>query len=150
MSERLTFIDGCGNADLVACKKCGSGCGPDNENCGNCDSPLIAYAKLADYEDTGLTPERTAELAAADKEGRVVVLPCKVGDTVYYIQNKLVHPLVINRITLTSDGLIMFDIFKYQRASIDGFEMACIDRDVFLTLEAAEVTLTAQKGGEDA
>ena len=25
------------------------------------------------------TPERLRELAAADKEGRVVVLPCKVG-----------------------------------------------------------------------
>ena len=58
--------------------------------------------RLAAYEDTGLTPElvrETAELAIwvhengldkirewikADKDGRVVVLPCKVGDTVYF------------------------------------------------------------------
>lgn len=58
---------------------------------------------LADYEDTGLTPElvqETAELAVwvhengldrikewtkADREGRLEVLPCKVGDTVYVI-----------------------------------------------------------------
>lgn len=66
--------------------------------------------RLANYEDTGLTPERCAEfaradaegryivmrdaeqegvarlreLAEADKDGRVVVLPCKVGDTVYF------------------------------------------------------------------
>ena len=67
--------------------------------------------RLAAYEDTGLTPEevlpkdkadeialklmriadfeslcsydRLRELAEADKDGRVVVLPCKVGDTVY-------------------------------------------------------------------
>lgn len=64
---------------------------------------------LAAYEDTGLSPEsvealklsmmgkavseitefngipidRLRELAEADKEGRVVVLPCKVGATVY-------------------------------------------------------------------
>ena len=67
--------------------------------------------RLAAYEDTGMTPERCAEFARADAEGRyivmrdaeqegvarlrelteadrdgrVVVLPCKVGDTVYRI-----------------------------------------------------------------
>lgn len=33
----------------------------------------------------GTTPERLRELAAADKDGRVVVLPCKVGDTVWIV-----------------------------------------------------------------
>lgn len=65
-----------------------------------------AMMRLAAYEDTGLTPEevhslwgewnammsvlnsiggydRLRELAEADKEGRVVVLPCKVGDTAW-------------------------------------------------------------------
>ena len=68
--------------------------------------------RLAAYEDTGLYPEsvealklsmmgkaiseitefdglpidRLRELAEADKDGRVVVLPCKVGDTVYMIE----------------------------------------------------------------
>ena len=69
--------------------------------------------RLAAYEDTGLTPEevlpkdkadeialklmrladfeslcsydRLRELAEADKDGRLVVLPCKVGDTVWRI-----------------------------------------------------------------
>ena len=31
-----------------------------------------------------VSSERLKELAAADKDGRVVVLPCKVGDTVWY------------------------------------------------------------------
>lgn len=65
---------------------------------------------LRAYEDSGLTPERCAEFARADaegryivmrdaeqegvarlreldeadKDGRLVVLPCKVGDTVYF------------------------------------------------------------------
>ena len=67
----------------------------------------VVVERLAAYEDTGLTPEkikapftentminlaaqalgvehsRLRELAEADKDGRVVVLPCKVGDTVY-------------------------------------------------------------------
>ena len=67
--------------------------------------------RLAAYEDTGLYPEsveelklsmmgkaiseitefeglpidRIRELAEADKDGRVVVLPCKVGDTVWIV-----------------------------------------------------------------
>ena len=65
--------------------------------------------RLAAYEDTGLTPEeikapftedtminlaapalgvepsRLRELTEADKDGRVVVLPCKVGDTVWIV-----------------------------------------------------------------
>lgn len=69
------------------------------------------YCRLKAYEDTGLEPEavetvklalaakhmvdletlnntpisRLVELAEADKDGRVVVLPCKVGDTVWRI-----------------------------------------------------------------
>lgn len=62
-----------------------------------------ALEKFADYEDSGLTPaevhsmsgewcammsvlnsmgsyDRLRELAEADKDGRVVVLPCKVGE----------------------------------------------------------------------
>lgn len=64
------------------------------------------YWKLKKYEDTGLTPaevlsmsgewcammsvltsigsyDRLMELAKADKEGRVAVLPCKVGQRVF-------------------------------------------------------------------
>lgn len=68
------------------------------------------YGRLKAYEDIGLTPEeikapftedtminlaaqalgvdadRLRELAEADKDGRVVVLPCEVGDTVYMIE----------------------------------------------------------------
>ena len=46
-----------------------------------------AFAALRDrlkaYEDTGLTPERADDLAKADTDGHLLVLPCNVGDTVY-------------------------------------------------------------------
>ena len=69
----------------------------------------VVVERLAAYEDTGLTPEeikapftddtminlaaqalgvepiRLRELAEADKDGRCVVLTCKVGDTVWRI-----------------------------------------------------------------
>lgn len=49
-----------------------------------------ALQRLAAYEDTGLEPEAISEtiqyfnvLVEADNEGRLIVLPCKVGDTVW-------------------------------------------------------------------
>lgn len=76
-------------------------------NCAmNCKWEEAAWSRLAAYEDTGLTPEevsaivkewrdlctivgecggidRLRELAEADKDGRLVMLPCKAGDTVW-------------------------------------------------------------------
>lgn len=99
--ERLTFE---GNfCDIAQCKEIPC---PYNGEC----SQREVWERLKAYEDTGLTPERCAEfaradaegryivmrdaeqegvarlreLAEADKDGRVVVLPCKVGDTVYF------------------------------------------------------------------
>ena len=67
--------------------------------------PIIdALNRLAEYEDIGLEPEKIVllknvvddafsdkpeftehirELLRAEKDGRLVVLPCKVGDTIY-------------------------------------------------------------------
>ena len=85
----------------------------DNGNCtavgGFCTAVPAAHCPLLrDFLDTGLTPDeirnmsgewcaamsvlngmgsydRLRELAEADKDGRVVVLPCNLGDTVWRI-----------------------------------------------------------------
>ena len=78
-------------------------------DCVDCPAYDKLIERLAAYEDTGLTPEeikapftedaminlaaqalgvepsRLREIAEADKDGRVVVLPCKVGDTVWIV-----------------------------------------------------------------
>ena len=46
---------------------------------------LLANHKLGKYEDTGKTPKEVQAWADAEKDGRLIVLPCKVGDTVYMI-----------------------------------------------------------------
>lgn len=75
----------------------------------DCPLETAVCERLEAYEDTGLTPEeikdpftedtminlaaqamgvepsRIREIAEADKDGRCVVLPCKVGDTVWRI-----------------------------------------------------------------
>ena len=79
--ERLTFegnfcdIAQCG--DLVC------------QQSGTCTQRQF-WERLKAYEDIAELCggfDRLRELAEADKDGRVVVLPCKVGDTVYMIEH---------------------------------------------------------------
>ena len=114
--ERLTYDFEIGGnhcwqvkgADNLECREVCERQGDDG--CRTC--PIAkAFDRLAAYEDTGLEPEeiellakqrdlyvdacgelplkRIRELAQADREGRVVVLPCKPSDvTVYQLRNK--------------------------------------------------------------
>lgn len=70
-------------------------------------------------------PARLRELAEADKDGRVVVLPCKVGDTVYMISWRLNGRHEIEERVFS---LMYFDPAKY-------------GKDYFLTREEAEKAL---------
>ena len=94
--ERLTFE---GNfCDIAQCRD--SACKQD----GTCTQKEV-WQRLKKYEDAGLSPQacaeareieetlsgcdysisRMVELMKADVEGRVVVLPCKVGDKLYRV-----------------------------------------------------------------
>ena len=149
------------------------------EECGHFDE---AIERLADYEDTGLTPEevlpkdkadeialklmrladlesfcsytRLRELAEADKDGRLVVLPCKVGDTLWVIGRDNVPRKMeleapdIRTVCTDEDNLCMStcnrkpDGFCAYRLRNDG---ADIGKTVFLTREEAEKTLEGRK-----
>jgi hypothetical protein len=129
----------------------------DNGNCtavgGFCTAVTAAHCPmLQKYLDTGLGPDevtalqkdwsdlctivgecggidRLRELAEADKDGRVVVLPCKVGDTVYMISWRLNgrHEIEERVFSLT-----YFDPAKY-------------GKDYFLSREEAEKALEEMK-----
>ena len=129
-------------------------------------------ARLAAYEDTGLQPEdidalqnreqglaellvnvscgcavaydRLAELAQAEKDGRLVVLPCKVGDTVYIIRDRKIIITTVETIHQWSGEKWILNVHtdkKYRHwvgyeVSFDGF-----GETVFLTREEAEAAL---------
>jgi hypothetical protein len=42
-----------------------------------------ALKRLAEYEDSRLSPERAGDLALAETDGRLIELPVKFGDTVW-------------------------------------------------------------------
>lgn len=117
------------------------------------------YGRLKAYEDTGLYPEsvealklsmmgkaiseitefeglpiaRLRELAAADKDGRCVVLPCKVGDTVWRIKRTFETYPDKSEPYIEPDAFLLQDVFN-------------IGKTVFLTREEADHELKRVKG----
>lgn len=67
--KRLTVRSKTGNAYFP---KCFDGC---DGVCGKCKNETDYCEKLATYED-------------ADEQGMLIRLPCKVGDTAYYVHKK--------------------------------------------------------------
>ncbi len=127
--------------------------------------------RLADYEDKRLTPEevstlvkdwndlctivgecsgitRVKALAEAEKEGRLVVLPCKVGDMLYEVTGrKTISVYKVKAIRVELFGLfIEWDIVEgFVWQSLTGINAGEIGKTVFLTREEAEKALEAMK-----
>lgn len=112
--------------------------------------------RLAAYEDTGLTPEeikapftedtminlaaqalgvepsRLRELTEADKDGRVIILPCKVYET---------------------DGVRVYEHTVreviYETAGGPAFDKNAIGKRIFLTRDEAERAIQEMEGKKD-
>ena len=135
----------------------------------NIDTALM---RLAAYEDTGLTPaevhsmqgewcammsvlnsigggyDRLRELAEADKDGRLVVPPCKAGDMLYEVTGrKTISVYKVKAIRVELFGLfIEWDIVEgFVWQSLAGINAGEIGKIVFLTREEAESALEAMK-----
>lgn len=145
--ERLTFE---GNfCDIAQCRD--SACRQD----GTCTQKEV-WKRLKAYEDTGLTPaevhsmsgewcammsvlnsigsyDRLRELSEADKDGRVVLLPCKVGDTVWRIKRIFETYPDKSEPYIEPDAFLLQDVFN-------------IGKTVFLTREEADHELKRVKG----
>lgn len=130
---------------------------------------------LAAYEDTGRTPEevtalgnlfdyvleesktltgqlallnRIRDLAEADKDGRLVVLPCKVGDTVYEVTSRKTiseYRVKAIRVELFCTFIEWDIVAGFVDKSIFGVPVDEIGKTVFLTREEAEAALEAMK-----
>lgn len=138
--ERLTFEgDFC---DIAQCAETRGGSFCEDGTC----SQRKVWERLKAYEDTGLTPERCAELAKADKEGRLVVLPCKVGDTVYLIYQERVIECIAEFINMgVFSGNRVVTCTQTDRADQYGAVFEAFGKTVFLTNEEAEQALKEAK-----
>lgn len=115
----------------------------------------VVVERLAAYEDSGLSPEdaanlhailrlgdgmtlmRLRELAVADQEGRVVVLPCKEGTTVYCISRPIAMYPDKSKPEVVPIAFTRNDLLKFGTR-------------VFLTREEAEKALAELEGKKDA
>lgn len=103
------------------------------------------YIVMRDAEQAGVA--RLRELAEADKDGRLVVLPCKVGDTVWAILDgaKHVRKCVVEYMTIGRYfTIIVFHTADNAREQY-GVPAAAFGKTVFLTREEAEAALEAIK-----
>lgn len=157
--ERLTFE---GNfCDIAQCRELPC---PYNGAC----SQRKVWERLAAYEETGLTPEHCAEfaradaegryiimrdaeqegvarlrdLAEADKDGRLVVMPCKVGDGLWTFCSHPVEQVYSFTVTdiSTLNGRTMLNTSRC--GVVDARD---VGKTVFLTREEAEKALEAMK-----
>ena len=153
--ERLTFE---GNFCEIA--QCGHVKCPYDTAC----SQKQVWERLKQYEDTKRTPEqiealeaaimgkavaqitefdglpiaRLRELAVADQEGRVVVLPCKRGDELWTFCNypgKRVYSFTVSDVS-TLNGRTVLNTYGFGTIGPED-----IGKTVFLTREEAEKAL---------
>jgi hypothetical protein len=144
----------------------------DNGNCtavgGFCTAVQAAHCPLLrQYLDTGMTPEqcenakaiiesafsddtskaeRIRELLKADKDGRLVVPPCKAGDTVYEVTSRKTiseYRVKAIRVELFCTFIEWDIVAGFVDKSIFGVPVDEIGKTVFLTREAAEKALEA-------
>lgn len=149
---RLTGWDR-NNAYCLKCFEGEFGCEDmETSKCDFCPHHLAVYNQLAAYEDSGLTPEECRELAGAKAEGRLVVLPIKIGKTVWVVEKKLDHRTrfvrerFVNSIGLSTDGYMNLQFMvpeeHYSFPIEDIFwEPSKIGKTIFLTREEAEAAL---------
>ena len=95
----------------------------DNDETRRLGRKESAYNKLAEYEDL-------------DEQGLLLRLPCKVGDTVYRIENGKITQTKITKYDIYADGSIWFSFSTSLSLPMSKFK-TCI----FLTQAEAEQKL---------
>ena len=113
------------------------------------DEIALKLMRLADLESL-CNYTRLRELAEADKDGRLVVLPCKVGDTVYEVTSRKTiseYRVKAIRVELFCTFIEWDIVAGFVDKSIFGVPVDEIGKTVFLTREEAEAALEAMKDG---
>ena len=95
----------------------------------------------------GLPIDRLRELAKADREGRCVVLPCKVGDTLYDIYEAMGNGTGEIRELKVNDIRIHLDKRSKEWLIAGGYYFSLSDfgKTVFLTREDAQAALRREQ-----
>ena len=140
---------------------CGSGEAANRlaayEETGRTPEEVTALGKLFDYaleESKTLTEQlallnRIRDLAEADRAGRLVVLPCKVGDTVWAIlgDKKYACKCIVEYVNIGGRGLGTTIVLCEAEGLREqyGVTVAAFGKTVFLTREEADRALEGKR-----
>ena len=108
-------------------------CEPD------CEEIDAVYRKLKDYEDL-------------EEQGRLIKLPCKVGDTVYAIGFNNNKPIIYESVVLSiliTEKEIAFNVKVDEFGINSKLKQSMFDKTVFLTKSEAEAKLKELRGEEN-
>ena len=138
-------------------------------NCAmNCKWEEAAWNRLAAYEDTGLEPDqiesmymenqefasvlctngdRAIALGKADAEGRVVVMPCKIGDTFFrpLRRRNIIEKCVVSSLAKKGGKSWKIRLTRGNFRSVFEIDANDIGKTVFLTREEAEKAMEDEK-----
>lgn len=116
------------------------------------DEILFRIAKrLKAYEDTGLEPHHIDDIVGqllgyldAEQAGLLIELPCKVGDTVYYVNlsNKVIN-YTVSGFKVDCFGNLQINVARHLESGY--FLDMQLGKTVFLTREEAEKALEEAK-----
>ena len=136
------------------------------------------YGRLKAYEDAGIEPEavetvklalaakhmvdletlnntpisRLVELAEADKEGRCIIPPCKVGETVYFVNAKQILEFAVVGYAVDETGISWVHsehVDKIGNTNERTFSPDRFGKNTFFTSEEAKKALREMEGKKD-
>lgn len=140
--ERLTKKNDSGGHYYPKCfEKC-NGLGASSK-CDNCEIMTSVCEKLGDYEDL-------------EEQCRLVILPCKVGDTLYRVNKGAKKPVIMMRVLQLYIKQLHKDrtVIRIDAINDDDMGESCyflenIGKTVFLTKSEAEAKLKELRGEEN-
>lgn len=112
---------------------------------------LIRLSKIEDILGDEYDLDRLKELVEADREGRCVLLPRKVGDKLYKISENGVKEVVVQSIVFMLSHTVnhLTVHVANERGAMTEIETKDFGKTVFLTREEAEAALKKMKGGNE-
>lgn len=111
-------------------------CNPEKVTCGF----YKALEKLKEYEDL-------------EEQGKLLKLPCTVGDTVYEVQEsrKRIQPYIVIAVHVSDCGNLYGWELKDGKgvySNVNGFSEYALGKSVFIAREEAEAALEDKKSGD--
>lgn len=112
----------------------------------------VVFPQTRNYKQMANWLEQLKEYQQLEEQGRLIKLPCKVGDTVYCIENKEIYTCIVEKISISKNNGVWVEIsFPKEIPDIVAIEYNSNDmgKIVFLAKTEAETKLEELRGNNN-